>query len=130
MAEDDTVEEIPAHVMAKIQNAIQVMNDYKIEVVNTTTLHTQNPNELNKVDALLRKNSALTKNYIATGQIPENSDEGFKIYISRLSENLTPWNPDISTMVKFWCVKIFENGTFSPVIPEGDTTSSNSIMPI
>lgn len=129
MEEDDTVDEIPAHVMEKIHKAIKVMNDYKMNVVNKRTLLTQNPNELNNVNTLLRKNSALTKNYIASGQIPENSDEDFKIYIASLSENLTPWNPDISTLVKYWCVKIFENGTFSPVVPEG-MTARNSIMPI
>jgi hypothetical protein len=129
MEEDDLVEEIPAHVIDRIQKAIQVMNDYKMEIINKTTLRTQNPTELNNVNIRLRRNSILTKNYISTGQVPENSDEGFKAYIARLSENLTPWNPDVSTQVRYWCVRIFEDGTFSPIVPEG-MPNSNSIMPI
>ena len=118
-------EEIPDSVKERINTAVKAMNDYKIKLINNATLKTQNPAVLNHVNTLLRKNSALTKNYIVTRRIPENSDEDFKAYILVLSKTLDPWNADVSTLTQAWCVKVFENGTFS-----GETSPFDLIMPV
>jgi len=120
-------EEIPAHIQKRIQEGVRVMNDYKISLVNKLSLLTQNPSALNTINASLRNVSNQTKYYIATLQTPVNSDDEFRIYITNLGNVLKPWNPDVTTQLRYWCEKIFESGNFSRVL--NNTTEQQAIMP-
>jgi hypothetical protein len=120
-------EEIPAHIQKRIQEGVRVMNDYKISLVNKLSLLTQNPSALNIINASLRNVSNQTKYYIATLQTPVNSDDEFRIYITNLGNVLKPWNPDVTTQLRYWCEKIFESGSFSRVL--NNTKVQEPIMP-
>jgi len=119
-------EEIPAHIQEKINKGVRVMNDYKISLVNKLSLLTQSPAALNTINTQLRNVSNQTKYYIASLQAPVNSDDEFRIYISNLENVLKPWNPDVTTQLRYWCEKIFESGNFSRVL---NTTEQQAIMP-
>jgi hypothetical protein len=119
-------EEIPAHIQEKINKGVRVMNDYKISLVNKLSLLTQSPAALNTINTHLRNVSNQTKYYIASLQAPVNSDDEFRIYITNLENVLKPWNPDVTTQLRYWCEKIFESGNFSRVL---NTTQQQAIMP-
>lgn len=120
-------EEIPAHIQKRIDEGVTVMNDYKISLVNKQTLLTQSPAALNTINGQLRNVSNHTKYYIASLQTPVNSDESFHTYIASLKKVLEPWNPDVTTQLRYWCEKIFEGGSFSRVL--NNTTQQEPIMP-
>jgi len=124
--DDNTIEEIPAHIQKRIHEGVRVMNDYKISLVNKQSLLTQSPAALNAINSQLRNVSNQTKYYIASLQAPVNSDDGFRIYITNLENVLKPWNPDVTTQLRYWCEKIFESGSFSRVL---NTTEQQAIMP-
>jgi hypothetical protein len=124
--DDNTIEEIPAHIQEKINKGVRVMNDYKISLVNKLSLLTQSPAALNTINTQLRNVSNQTKYYIASLQAPVNSDDEFRIYITNLENVLKPWNPDVTTQLRYWCEKIFESGNFSRVL---NTTVQQPIMP-
>jgi hypothetical protein len=124
--DDNTIEEIPAHIQKRIQEGVRVMNDYKISLVNKLSLLTQSPAALNTINTQLRNVSNQTKYYIASLQAPVNSDDEFRIYIANLENVLKPWNPDVTTQLRYWCEKIFESGNFSRVL---NTTEQQAIMP-
>ena len=124
--DDNTIEEIPAHIQEKINKGVRVMNDYKISLVNKLSLLTQSPAALNTINTQLRNVSNQTKYYIASLQAPVNSDDEFRIYITNLENVLKPWNPDVTTQLRYWCEKIFESGNFSRVL---NTTEQQAIMP-
>ena len=124
--DDNTIEEIPAHIQKRIDEGVRVMNDYKISLVNKQSLLTQSPAALNAINSQLRNVSNQTKYYIASLQAPVNSDDGFRIYITNLENVLKPWNPDVTTQLRYWCEKIFESGNFSRVL---NTTEQQAIMP-
>lgn len=119
-------EEIPAHIQKRITDGVRVMNDYKISLVNKLSLLTQSPSALNTINTQLRNVSNQTKYYIASLQTPVNSDDEFRIYITNLENVLKPWNPDVTTQLRYWCEKIFESGNFSRVL---NTTQQEAIMP-
>ena len=124
--DDNTIEEIPAHIQKRIDEGVRVMNDYKISLVNKQSLLTQSPAALNAINSHLRNVSNQTKYYIASLQTPVNSDDEFRIYITNLENVLKPWNPDVTTQLRYWCEKIFESGSFSRVL---NTTEQQAIMP-
>ena len=109
-------EEIPAHIQKRIDEGIKAMNDYKISLINKLSLLTQSPAALNTINTQLRNVSNYTKYYIASLQTPVNSDEAFLTYIASLKKTLEPWNPDVTTQLRYWCEKIFESGSFSRVL--------------
>ena len=119
-------EEIPAHIQKRINEGVRVMNNYKISLVNKLSLLTQSPAALNTINTQLRNVSNQTKYYIASLQAPVNSEDGFRIYINNLENVLKPWNPDVTTQLRYWCEKIFESGNFSRVL---NTTEQQAIMP-
>ena len=129
--EDNITEEIPAHIQERINKGVKAMNDYKISLVNKQSLLTQSPAALNTINTQLRNVSNQTKYYIATLQTPVNSDESFdesfREYIATLKKALEPWNPDVTTQLRYWCEKIFESGSFSRVL--NNTTVQQPIMP-
>lgn len=118
--DDNITEEIPAHIQERINKGVKAMNDYKISLVNKQSLLTQSPAALNTINTQLRNVSNQTKYYIATLQTPVNSDESFdesfREYIATLKKALEPWNPDVTTQLRYWCEKIFESGSFSRVL--------------
>lgn len=119
-------EEIPAHIQKRINEGVRVMNDYKISLVNKLSLLTQSPAVLNTINTHLRNVSNKTKYFIASLQAPANSDDEFRIYITNLENVLKPWNPDVTTQLRYWCEKIFESGNFSRVL---NKTQQEAIMP-
>ena len=124
-------EEIPAHIQKRIDEGVRVMNDYKISLVNKQTLLTQNPAVLKTINASLRNVSANTKYYIASLESPTNSDEEFRIYITSLESVLKPWNPDVTTQLRYWCEKVFESGSFSKVLNNTNNTKKGTqLMPV
>jgi hypothetical protein len=125
--DDNTIEEIPAHIQKRIDEGVRVMNDYKISLVNKQSLLTQSPAALNAINSHLRNVSNQTKYYIASLQTPVNSDDEFRIYITNLENVLKPWNPDVTTQLRYWCEKIFESGSFSRVL--NSTAQQEAIMP-
>jgi hypothetical protein len=127
MDDNNPVEEIPAHIQKRIDEGINAMNDYKISLVNKLSLLTQSPADLNNINTQLRNISNQTKYYIATLESPSNSDEGFRIYITKLTSVLKPWNPDVTTQLRYWCEKIFESGTFSKI--SNKSSNQPQIMP-
>ena len=127
MDDDKTAgEEIPAHIQKRITDGVRGMNDYKISLVNKLSLLTQSPAALNTINTELRNVSNQTKYYIASLQTPVNSDESFLAYLMNLKMALEPWNPDVTTQLRYWCEKIFESGNFSRVL---NTTPQEAIMP-
>jgi hypothetical protein len=120
-------EEIPAHIQKRIDEGVRVMNDYKISLVNKLSLLTQSPAALNTINTQLRNVSNQTKYYIATLETPVNSDNDFNTYIASLKKELEPWNPDVTTQLRYWCEKIFESGSFSRVLH--NTKVQDPIMP-
>jgi len=120
-------EEIPAHIQEKINKGVRVMNDYKISLVNKLSLLTQSPAALNTIKTQLRNVSNQTKYYIATLETPVNSDNDFNTYIASLKKALEPWNPDVTTQLRYWSEKIFESGSFSRVL--NNRTHQEPIMP-
>jgi len=118
--DDNITEEIPAHIQERINKGVKAMNDYKISLVNKQSLLTQSPAALNTINTQLRNVSNQTKYYIATLETPVNSDESFdesfREYIATLKKALEPWNPDVTTQLRYWCEKIFESGSFSRVL--------------
>lgn len=125
--DDNIIEEIPAHIQKRIDDAIKAMNDYKISLVNKLSLLTQSPAALNTINTHLRNVSNQTKYYIASLQTPVNSDNDFNTYIASLKKALEPWNPDVTTQLRYWCEKIFESGSFSRVL--NNTKVQDPIMP-
>jgi len=124
-------EEIPAHIQKRIDEGVRVMNDYKISLVNKQTLLTQNPAVLKTINASLRNVSANTKYYIASLEAPTDSDEGFRIYITSLAGVLKPWNPDVTTQLRYWCERVFESGSFSKVLNNTNNTNKGTqLMPV
>lgn len=126
MDHNNPEEEIPAHIQKRIADGVRVMNDYKISLVNKLSLLTQSPAALNTINTHLRNVSNQTKYYIASLQTPVNSDESFIAYLMNLKMVLEPWNPDVTTQLRYWCEKIFESGNFSRVL---NTTQQEAIMP-
>lgn len=120
-------EEIPAHIQKRIDDGVRVMNDYKISLVNKLSLLTQSPSTLNTINTHLRNVSNQTKYYIASLQMPVNSDESFIAYLMNLKMVLEPWNPDVTTQLRYWCEKIFEGGTFSKI--SNKSSNQPQIMP-
>ena len=125
--DDNITEEIPAHIQERINKGVKAMNDYKISLVNKQSLLTQSPAALNTINTQLRNVSNQTKYYIATLQTPVNSDNDFNTYIASLKKALEPWNPDVTTQLRYWCEKIFESGSFSRVL--NNTKVQEPIMP-
>jgi hypothetical protein len=124
---DMTEEEIPAHIQKRIDEGVRVMNDYKISLVNKQSLLTQNPAALNTINASLRNVSANTKYYIASLEAPTNSDDTANTYFIKLESILKPWNPDVTTQLRYWCEKVFESGSFSRVL---NNPTEQPIMPV
>ena len=122
-----TEEEIPAHIQKRIDEGVRVMNDYKISLVNKQSLLTQNPAALNTINASLRNVSANTKYYIASLEAPTNSDDTANTYFIKLESILKPWNPDVTTQLRYWCEKVFESGSFSRVL---NNPTEQPIMPV
>ena len=129
MPEEEIIaeEEIPAPIQKRIDDGIKIMNDYKISLVNNQSLLTQSPAALNNINTQLRNVSANTKYYIASLDTPTNSDEDFRIYITNLTTVLRPWNPDVTTQLRYWCEKIFESGSFSKI--SNKSSNQPQIMP-
>ena len=125
--DDKKEEEIPAHIQKRIDDGIKIMNDYKIILVNKLSLLTQNPAALNTINAHLRNVSNQTTYYMASLQTPVNSDESFIAYLMNLKMVLEPWNPDVTTQLRYWCEKIFESASFSRV---SIRTKKEGIMPV
>jgi hypothetical protein len=103
----------PEYPEPNIEPVLNVLSDYKMKLINTNTLTTQNPDELKQLGPLLRMKSKAIKAYILQRLVPPEEDTDLYLCIQQLIPLLNPWDADISVLSKYWCEKLFETENFS-----------------
>jgi hypothetical protein len=125
-------QELPEPVIEPI---IKALSDYKMSVINKSTLLTQAPDELKDLSIILRGKSRIIKDYITRRALPptlQTDDADLYNFIQTLTPMIEPWDADISVLAKYWCEKLFETDNFSTVEHMNrilNKSKENSIMP-
>jgi hypothetical protein len=109
----EEVSEVPEVNQTILNKILKILSDYKMKIINTNTLTTQEPSELNSLNSILREKSKKIKDYILRGVIPIGNDAELANVIHLLKPLLNPWNPDTSILARYWCERIFETDNFA-----------------
>ena len=99
----------------RLENILKALRSYHEHVLQTNTLQSQSPVDIDRIQQLLRMKSKDIKSSIDTiyKEPTITPDQKYNECILTLRQNLLPWSPEYSTLAKYWCEIMFETHPFT-----------------
>ena len=100
-------------IRQRLRSVLLCLIQYKKIFIQKYTLSTQDPNALNTVKTVMRRQCGILIEFMKTRNLPNNPDADLSQCLDCLKVALEPWDMDLSVLCPNFCEMIFINSEFN-----------------